>query len=185
MKNQFEPPAGGSSSLEKEQINDLISFCEYHNFSSDELFTAYRIAIGTFPEDEKKGAQIWHTRKEVFLLAKKMLDYMEKGLAVNKITVLITTQKNLESAPDLYYKMVDAMQVTDKEKKVLRSIVERKRSGTLTVLDFKTKDELSKLEVNITPDIENYDNLPNHLAIKLLEHLSEFKDKKIEIIFSS
>lgn len=109
--------------------------------------------------------------------------YMKSGLPVNRITELIVSKENYELAPDLYYKMIEIMQVTDKEKKILRSIVEKRRSGKLAILDPKTKTELG--EISVPSDVGSEKYPQNYLAAQLISHLLKFKDREVEIIFYS
>ena len=178
--NKFEPPAGGGRSLEKEQMKDIRYFAVKHAVTSAELFVAYQIALGISPGEVETKQPI---RAEVFTLAEKMDKYMGSGLPVNRITELIVSKENYELAPNLYYKMVEIMQVTDKEKGVLRSVLEKRRSGKLIIVDPKTQTELA--EINIPSDIGTEKYTQNYLAAQLISHLLEFKDRKIEIMFYS
>jgi len=181
MENSPEIPRGGgeTDSLEKSQVDSLIAFAKQHDIGSDELFAAYQIAMGIPPNEIEGQTAI---REKVYSLAQKMGEHMQSGMAVNRIVELISSKRDYELIPDTYYTLVDhVLQVTENEKRVLRSILERKRAGTLTVIDPKSRTELEIIK--IPQQAASKDYAPNIFAAELIQILSKFKDQRIEIVF--
>jgi hypothetical protein len=73
------------------------------------------------------------------------------------------------------------LQVSENEKRVLRSILEKRRAGTLSILDLESHKEL--VTIDIPREISNKDIEINIFARQLIRRLSKFKDKRIEIVF--
>jgi len=179
MKNFSEIHNSDVEDVDKSRVESLVTFVKKHNISSDELFTAYQLAMGIHSIDNN-GALT--TREEVSNLSKMMEDFMNKGLPVNRIAELVTIKKDYEEIPETYYMMVDKiLKITENERKVLRSILERKRPGILTVYNPKTHQELEV--VNIPSEVTGDDYPLNILGAGLVEYLIKFKDQHIEIVF--
>ncbi|MFH0969080.1 MAG: hypothetical protein V1804_01085 [Patescibacteria group bacterium] len=178
MKNPLESPIERNENPQLIQMKELVDFSKKNNISSEELNAAYEMALDSLTEEADIENPV---RKEVVALAKKMDDFMRNGLPANRIAELIGTKRTYELSEETYYAMVDNMQINEKGKKVLRSIVDKKRAGTLTIIDPQTLEELN--EVVVSKDItSSYSQ--NDIAAILLIHLAKFRDKKIEIVFS-
>lgn len=161
------------------QVDELVSFSRENNLSGNELDFAYQIALGVVsPED----IQSENPREEVFALARKMDEFMQDGLAVNKITKIINTKKEFDDSVKTYYDLVDSMKIGEKERTVLKSIVDNKRSGTLMIVKPKTMEEIEGIK--ISEEIKDEKYTKNYIAIMLISHLLQYKDKEIGITFS-
>ncbi|MDA3815339.1 MAG: hypothetical protein PF549_03155, partial [Patescibacteria group bacterium] len=161
------------------QVDEVVSFAKENNLSGDELDFAYQMALGVVsPED----IQSKNPSEKVFALAKKMDEFMQDGLAVNKIIKIIETKKEFEGAVNTYYDLVDIMKVGEKEKKVLRSIMDNQRSGTLMIVEPKTMREIDGIKIPEELKDEKY--AKNSLAVILVSRLAQYKDKEIGITFS-
>lgn len=157
------------------QIKELFDFSVKHKFDSKEMTKAYEMALKL----EENGSQK-PVREEVKILSEKMKKFIDDGLALNRIVELINQKVDYESAPEKYYEMVDKMPINDKGKKVLKSILERKRVGSLAIFE-----EGKKLcEVDVSDRVLSGECSQNDLAVELLYILDRFKDKKVEIMFS-
>ena len=179
MESPYEHPLVKAEGREREQIDDIISFVKERGMTGAELGVAYEIAMGIPPEPKEGEGP---ARSDVYELAKKLDDHMKNGLAVNRIQELIQTKADYESTPHTYDALIDTLHITDKEKNVLRSIVERKRSGTLMILDPKTRGELGRIDVSFN---ESSGFEQNDVAGKLIVLLAQWRDTPVEILFST
>jgi len=114
-------------------------------------------------------------------LAKMMGEHLQNGLAVNRIAGLIDTKRLYEAAVEIYSVMVEGMQITEEEKKLLKSIVAEKKSGVITVVDDQTGEKLITITVTKGSPPDGYER--NALAGNLIQYLQEYKDRKVGITF--
>lgn len=176
MKNTIELPGKRYEGAEIKQQAELVDFIRENKVDSQEFSDAYLIALGSSPEINPNHP----LREEVYALAKMLDDFMSKGFTMDKVGELIKTKRDYESSCETYASMVDIMQISDKEKKLLKSIVNNKRQGVLTIFDVQSGKEID--EINIPEDIlKKYSK--NDLAAILISSLSDYKNKKIEITF--
>jgi len=177
MKNPMEYPEG-SKDPQEDQLKEIVSFSKSNNISSEELFIAYKLAMGlSFGELDLKQPP----RETVFALAKMMGEHLQNGLAVNRIAGLIDTKRLYEAAVEIYSVMVEGMQITEEEKKLLKSIVAEKKSGVITVVDDQTGEKLITITVTKGSPPDGYER--NALAGNLIQYLQEYKDRKVGITF--
>lgn len=163
----------------KDQLDKIISYSKENKITSDELSTAYKIALGFEPEEATKEQKI---SEKVYALAKDLDGMMHDGLPANRIVEIIEAKSDYESAGDNYHSLVDVMQIGEKEKRLLHSIVDKKRVGTITVMDPKSFNEFIRIE--IPREYEDKKFSSNDLANELLVILKQYKDEKVGISFS-
>jgi hypothetical protein len=177
MRNQIEMQRGEDPY--KGQLDKIILYSKNHNVASDELSVAYKIALGFKPEEAAKEQKI---SEEVYALAKDLDNLMHDGLPANRIVELIKSKSDYEYAGDNYHFLVDAMQTGEKEKRLLHSIVDRKRVGTITIMDPKNFNEFAKIEIPKEYEDDKFSS--NDLASMLIKTLEKYRDKKVGISFS-
>jgi hypothetical protein len=115
-------------------------------------------------------------------LAKKIDKYTRSGLAVDRIRELIQTGSDYEQAVEKCNLMIDAMQLTDKEKSVLKSIVTQKRKGVLEVTDKQKRKKIA--QISIPP--KNFQELTESeksIALYLIANLNKYIKQPLEISF--
>lgn len=159
------------------QIKKLFDFSVKHGFDSKEMTKAYEMALGLEENDSPKPV-----REEIGIMAEKMKKFIDDGLALNRIVELINQKVDYESAPEKYYEMVNKMPINEKGKRMLISIVEKRRSGVITIFDDSKEKKLQ--EIAISKGISDKEYSQSDLAIQLIYLLDPFKDKKVEIMFS-
>jgi hypothetical protein len=115
-------------------------------------------------------------------LAAKFTDMSKNGLPLTIIVELLEQIEEKESVVDVYHALVDTLAISDKEKAVLHSIIQNKRSGTLTIFIAETLKELEKIKIPTFPE----DNYPIYQVVQNLNGiLNLFSDgAKIEISFT-
>lgn len=107
-------------------------------FSADQLRAAYYRALG----DTASGGD----DPSVEELSGKILEMTDSGFPINRFASLIGSKQKYEDAKISCFGFIDSLSVSDNEKWVLRSIVERRRSGSISVdiadresVDFKVR----------------------------------------------
>jgi len=177
MRKTIDIPGEIYSDLEREQQDEIVGFVKENKLSGQEFHDAYLIALGLPPDTDAKEQK----REEVFTLAKMLDDFMSKGFSANKIVSLLNLKKDFDKSDEIFFNMVDSeMEISDREKGALKSIVENKRQGSLTIEDI----EAGKLyELKLSPSNTKEEYTENYIAAVLIRHLNEFKGKKIRIFF--
>lgn len=162
---------------DENRLMDIVEFARKHDITSQELMTAYEMALGV-PHNETSIEN--PTREEVYALAQKIDKQTKNGLPLNKIAWLIGTKTEYEQAVPNYLLAVNSMLLTDNEKRVLRSVIEKERKGVLTILDAKSERELK--EIQIPPKYFKEFNT-NQTALYLIYNLRKYAKQNIKIIF--
>jgi hypothetical protein len=161
----------------QEQTQEIIEAVREGNFNSAEFRIAYQMSLG-LSEDETSYPD--KVDDKVRGLSAKLADMSKDGLPLTSIAGILKEIEERESVPDTYFALVDALAISDREKKLLYSIVEKKRNGTLFVSDKKTLGEVARLKISEFPK----DNYSACQAIsELTAFLYLFKLAKIEISF--
>ena len=169
--NQDHPAV--QAELEKKE-NELLEYMQKLHITSEEATLAYEQSLG-IPIEKT-------VREEVFQLAQKIDDLTRNGLPLNRVPELLEEIDNIEISPEVFDTLVGSLQITDNEKKVLRSIVEKKRAGELEVLDPKTKEEIATYKIPKDTGKDDSQHKKNVEGLALF--LAQFVGQKIEIVFS-
>jgi hypothetical protein len=179
MKNLIEKMPTGNNNQEDEQLKEVIAYVKDNGITSEEMLIAHKLALGFKPEEATKEKEI---RKEVSVLAKSMDDLMREGMPVDYFVRLIKTKTDYESMCDNYNALVNAMQIGEKEKMLLHSIVDKKRIGIVSIVNAKNFDIIDEIEIPKEYGGDEYS--PNDFAGKLINFLGAYKDQNIGISFS-
>ncbi len=179
---------------ENGQVEELTEFINNNDLSGEEINNAYLIAMGIGLDNPDVEGATNPPRKEVYLLAERMNQLMNEGLVVNRITELIESkkesEKKLSNAVHDYNIAVDSSNFSDREKKLLKSIIRDLREGTLSVSclvrDSKTnrEQEVPLGEIKITVD-KNQKQFQAKLALLLIEQLGRVMEMaKPQVLFT-
>ncbi|MDP3957722.1 MAG: hypothetical protein Q8Q10_04445 [bacterium] len=161
------------------QQKKIKDFSKANRLTSDQMFAAYELALGVNEPNEEMRARIPASVKE---LANLIAGEMANGLALNRIAALVGSKREHEGAYDKYLSVVTTLNISEKEKQILRSIVEKKRSGILTISESASGKDIAW--ITLPEEVSNTDFPVNDLASILLQKLPEFQGKKISISFS-
>jgi len=115
-------------------------------------------------------------------LADLFENYITQGVPLNAIKDLVESRDVFEGLEETYYEIVDDLNITEKEKRVLNSIVRESRVGSLIVMDPKSKEEV--VVVEIPKELRQTDKSSKIIASSLLELFHKIQDRKIEILFT-
>ncbi len=160
----------------QESIAQLRDFVIANKISGSDLQISYLLALGVSAEEI--GGEINQKAKE---LAKNIKQLFDQGLALNQVADLVTERGEYENSVFEYSELVSKMHLTDKEKKILNSIVEKERSGTLSIMTDKHSIKIDELEIGKNSEGTKYD-----IALSLIKFLGRFRYAKgLAIEFSS
>lgn len=161
-----------SQNEDEKMIRELAAFVEVGGFTAKQMRAAYERLCGIGDENEKDTAV-----EKIFL---KMEEMTDKGLALNKLAEIIESRQDHEEAVPRYYQYIENLDIADKGKKLLHSIVARKRTGRI---EFFVDGE-SIAEFTIKKTTASAEALAEELILvigKIMEHVP--KNKKCEFLF--
>lgn len=165
----------------QKHLKEIVDFCKTHNITSSEMSSAYEISLGSQNSDENIN-----TREEVFQLAKIIDDKSKEGLPLNNITSLIKGKLEYENYPEKFEIFLGISDFTEKEKKLLRGIVNKEKEG---LLEIKTESGDVLAEFSITQYTKNKKFSSSDLAFEMMNLLKEAKkvanEEKLQIILTN
>ena len=165
--------AGTEREKDLETIGGFADFVRDGGYSADQVREAYYRLCGVSDEE--------HGTPEIETLTEKMRELAGEGIPLNWFATYIGLKQEIEDAVPTFHGYVDSLEISDNEKKVLKSIVDNERRGEITCLvDGKLFSELK---------IENNEGSRGATATALAEALKEMagsipKGKKYEFTFS-
>lgn len=114
------------------------NFTEKNNYTADQIREAYYRLVGV-----EEGTE---PTPEVAAILGKMQEMVAKNFPLNRFATVIEENQDYEEAVPTYHKYVDGLEISDNEKRVLRSIIDKERSGEVICMiggkiigDFKIK----------------------------------------------
>lgn len=170
-ENIYQPET--SADQDEKIRKEFVEFIDANEFTSDQMCEAYYQLCGVSENKEQDPA--------VEKIFKKMNEMVENSFPLDKLAELIGLKQNYENAVPDYYQCIDNLNISYKEKNVLRSIVEKKRSGEIEffvddriIANFKIKRTDTSIEI---------------LAIKLKNVIQEIikrapQNKKFKFMFT-
>lgn len=134
------------------EVEKFKNFLDENEYSADQIREAYLRLVGVSEESE--------VSPEVDIILGRMSEMVENKFPLNRFAEIIEDKQNFEDAPILFFQYVDSLKISDKEKDVLRSVVDGRRSGEVNCLvggeifaEFKVraKDaEKNRLAIEVT-----------------------------------
>jgi len=130
--------------LEEENLahmtEEFARFLKDGKYSSDEIREAYYRLCGV---SENESADAGNMEKIVSMMS----EMTDNGYPLNRIADIIGTKQAVERAVPNFYEFLNTLEISDSEKKVLSSIVDKGRSGEI---DFFVDSKLfGSLAINI------------------------------------
>jgi len=173
-----------SNSTEKDphivELTKIIDFVKLNDVDATDVFIAYQLSLGLSVEEIDVAETI---DDNVSILADKMTAYQDAGFPLNDLVNLIEVKEEIDSSELVFNNLIEELLLSDNDKNVLRSIVNGKRPGTLTIIDADSGQDLA--EAVLADEVNNDDFSAKEIATVLTPFLNNFKDKKIEISFST
>lgn len=159
--------------ISDKEMNDFMIFIDENNYTADQMRDAYYRLNEVNDETE--------ATPEVTAILNRMRKMVGNDFPLNRFAELIGRRQNYEDAVPKYHKFVDELEISDKEKEVLRSIVDRERNGQ--VICFVEGRIVGEIKINI----KNFNK--EYVALSLVGSINELlarvpRGKKYEITFS-
>lgn len=145
-------PESYDDKLEK----DFINFIQEQDFTADDIQGAYIILLGISESEITDEKQL--------RLQTKMNEMISDKFPLNRFPQLIGLLDDIEGSAEDFEKFVTDLEISEREKDVLISIVRDRRTGEL---EFNVEGK-SYIKVDIT---KNYS--PDYIAFNLLQKLPE------------
>ena len=114
------------------------------------------------------------------LLAQKIEEYTKQGLSLTKIKDVIEFGFEDQNVLQDYALFVNEMKITDREKDILLSIVEKKRSGELKIQDLEN-GQVSVLKI----DEKTTEYPKDFWALAMMNTLKDYLSRPISVTFES
>ena len=124
---------------------------------------AYQIALGVPTSELQEDEQPF--REEIFTVAKMIDKCTSGGCPLNKISDMIEGWADYEEMPKYFEAIVDALDVSNNEKKLLKAVMKKEREGTLFIYKKGSSSEI--VHFSVTETSQKEDNTPNDLAAEL------------------
>ncbi len=158
---------------DKQQI-ELASFIKKHGYTADQIREAYVLVMGT---DETPSED-----PGVEELRAKLQSMIDDGFPVNRIGDLVEMKWTVENSKERCLSYIDTLDVSENEKRLLSSIVERRRSGELVVMIDNREVASMRIRIKDSASIEA-------VALEFQENLQKVidripKEKRYEFSFT-
>lgn len=143
---EIPPPVARQENNDKwhREREKIAEYIEKNNINSRELEAAYQLALGVPENDEDIAPLLTNEVKSVTKLLEK---HISDGFPLNEIAEMITDRTRLESTKDSFHKWVSGLSLSQNEKKLLHSIVEERRVGTIQFVDKKTGNDIFEFKI--------------------------------------
>lgn len=185
MYRSGEPMPGGAHEEEdkwKREKQEISNYIERYNISSQQLEAAYLLAMGT-PEDDPDISPM--LSEEVRALAKIIDQHTLAGLPLNEIANQISFRRQLETTKNDFQEWLTQLEISENERKLLRSIVEKRRMGTVTFMDKQTGKDIFEFKI---PELARDSSTPTWMVNFehfLKDAIARSTGKGIEIWFEA
>lgn len=180
MKNSAESGPQKMSYKQEVYEDELAKLITKDNITGDELFCAYELAMGFKPgETELTGVP----REEVLQLATRLGEMMQQGFTTTRIVEMRDRLASYEEAPEAFSGFVDRLSMSEEAKRLLVSIVENNRKGTVRVHNAISNIPLFEIEIQDNPS-NNRLVTQNAIAHALMKRLSECDTLSLEVEWS-
>jgi len=132
MSNTFEESRGVSrrSGVEVGDVNRMeLQFKKYADdggYTSEQIQVAYMRALRSADEIAEDKTEV---SEMVANMGERMKQMIAAGFPLNRFATMIDARERIETRVPRYYQLVDGLAITDKEKEMLKSLVERERTG--------------------------------------------------------
>ena len=164
MAESYQELINQQKEAEDKPRTEIIAFCKKNDISSTELMISYQIALGV-PTVEllEEGKPL---REEIFIVAKMIDKCIKEGYPINRIVDMIEGRSEHEDAPKNFEIMVDTLDISSNEKRLLKAVMNKEREGTLFI--YNKDNEKKIVHFSITEAAQKKDYTQNDLAYELM-----------------
>jgi hypothetical protein len=122
----------------EKMTKEFTDFIKANEFTSAQMDEAYLRMLGASESDSQDP--------DIEKIAMKMEEMSQNGFPTTKMTEIIGIKRTYENAVPTYHEFIDCLEISDKEKRVLLSIVDRKRSGEIEC--YVDNEVISSFKIN-------------------------------------
>lgn len=116
-------------------------FIKENNYTADQMREAYYRLVGVEEEGEPTS--------EVAAILGKMQEMVAKDFPLNRFAKLIEARQIYEDPLPVYNNYIESLKISEKEKGVLRSIVDRERNGEVVCLSKTDGNTIGEFKINV------------------------------------
>lgn len=155
-------------------MGEFVEFVKQGGYSAEQMEQAYYRLLDMADEDQQYDPAIEAIRA-------KMQAMVNDHFPLDRFVTLVDSKKRYENMVETYRKFVDALPLSQAEKEILVSVVDKQRSGELEVY-VDNEDEQT---IRIRGAEASQEALASHLMHELVDIMQNVRPgAKIEIMFS-
>lgn len=156
---------------EQKMEGQLAAFIDEKKYTADQVQEAYYQLCGVSGEGSNQAVEE---------LRAEMERMTENRFPLNGFVKLIESRRSIEDAIPKYYQFVSGLKISENEKRVLRSVVDRTRPGSLEC----RVDEGVIGSIDIKKDVSSKEELANEMVMAISRILASIKpDKEYQFWF--
>lgn len=160
------------SNADSKMYKDFIDFIDDGNFKAAQIREAYYQLCG-ISEDKNQD-------NDVEKILEKMNEISKDNFPLNRFAEIIASKEKYENSVPEYYQYIDSLKIYDKEKKVLKSIVEQERLGEVSCL--VDGNVIAEFKIEKGDDVKSLANEMIFYIDKMIRHVPEGKKYNFSFI---
>lgn len=171
----YVPPVEEAKKSPDEMSDEFVKFVVENAYTSNQVKEAYYRFVGISDNEESDEA--------IDALHDKMREMSVEGFPLNRFARIVNAKKEIENdIVPIYHDFVSNLNITDKEKQILQSIVDKDRKGDIEF--FIDDEEVGTLTISSREEMTK-----EHVVAALIVHLGDFvktvpPGKKYSFMFS-
>lgn len=126
MTHEGRPKAAEVESPDDQEQEGFKDFIKENRYTADQMREAYERLVGVNDEEGPTP--------EVAAILGRMREMVERKFPLNRFASLIESKQNYEDAVPMYHQYIGGLRISDNEKRVLDSIIDKERNGEFTCL---------------------------------------------------
>jgi hypothetical protein len=138
MTREGRPIGIGPEDSDDRQMADFRDFINKNDYTADQMREAYYQLVGV---SDKNG-----TAPEVNSILGRMREMVEKRFPLNRLAALVEAKQDYEDVIPTFHAYIDTLEISTNEKGVLRSIIDKERSGE--VICLVNGDIIGEIKIN-------------------------------------
>lgn len=174
IEQPFAQPQKPDLSEDDKQQIELTSYIKKHGYAADQIREAYVLVMGT-DETPSEDAGVEDLRA-------KLQSMIDDGFPVNRIGELVEMKWTVENSKERCLSYIGTLDVSENEKRLLSSIVERRRSGELVVMIDNQDVASMRIHIPDSAPIEAFVIEFQHNLQRIIDRIP--KEKRYEFSFT-
>lgn len=179
MKQEPQSPSSASPLRSEVHAREITEYVVAHGITRDEYFRAHELALGVSEHETEQKGEVSQTVHELAQLLKHKFD---ERMPVTVSADIADDLGNFAEAPERLRTLIASLNISENEKRVLNSVFDRQRDGTLEV--YVQGEKSPEFGITVEPSLWRRDLSLQRFAFELFTALNALKDKRLEITWS-